>query len=256
MNYIRAHIPRVAQLTQSLMQKVKKDFKWYFSKEDEEIEQKIKLLRKNLSKLEYSKAVDNVILETDASDSHWSGVLKAINPEQEKTERICGYASRTFKASEKNYCALEKEIVATKNSITFKIHLLPKIFLIRTDSNFSGFWKSNLHKAMNQTKMQRWQAWFSEWQFKVEHIQGKLNCLPDALTREMACVLQEMNQGKGKVPDEQIHEDHAQVWALLVTMLRAISELEELNTQLWDQMQTDRLKENVLGTCRHFGMDP
>lgn len=46
----------------------------------------------------------------------------------------------------------------------------------------------------------------------------------------MACVLQEMNRGKGKVPDEQIHEDHAQVWALLVIMLGAVSELEELNT--------------------------
>lgn len=101
-----------------------------------------------------SWVLGEVILETDASDSHWSGVLKAISPKEEKIERIRGYASGTFKAGEKNYCTLEKEIVAIKNSMmTFKILLLPKVFLVRIDSNFMGFLKSELDKAMNQSKM-------------------------------------------------------------------------------------------------------
>lgn len=70
--------------------------------------------------------------------------------------------------------------------MTFKIHHLPKRFLIRTDTNLAGFLKSDLPKVMSQSKIQRLQAWFGEWQFKIEHVEGKENCLPNALTREMA----------------------------------------------------------------------
>ena len=126
-------------------------------------------------------------VEINAENPQWTAVLKAINPNKEKADIICGYASGTFKIHEKNYCAQEKEILAIKNGMmTFKIHHLPKRFLIRTDTNLAGFLKSDLPKAMSQSEIQRLHAWFGEWQFKIEHVKGKENCLPNAVTREMA----------------------------------------------------------------------
>lgn len=75
-NYIRSFIPRIAQIAQTLQNKVKKDYKWSFTEEDALIVRKIQSQCKNLPKLELPKEEDNVILETDASDSHWAGERK------------------------------------------------------------------------------------------------------------------------------------------------------------------------------------
>ena len=56
---------------------------------------------KNLLKLGFPTSSDNLILETDDSDNHWGAVLK-INQ-----EKICRYASETFKLAEKNFIVMK-----------------------------------------------------------------------------------------------------------------------------------------------------
>ncbi|GJX29443.1 hypothetical protein Tco_0237522 [Tanacetum coccineum] len=69
------------------------------------------------------------------------------------------YTSGSFKAAEKNYHSNEKELLAVKNVI----------------SKFSD---------SKQGRLVRWQAWFSHYSFKTEHLPGNKNVLADCLTRD------------------------------------------------------------------------
>jgi len=75
------------------------------------------------------------IVETNASNLGWGVVLKQIKIHNGiQTEEIVQFASGLWKPSEKNYSALDKEIKFSLNAIhKFKIFLINKLFLLRTD---------------------------------------------------------------------------------------------------------------------------
>ena len=55
---------------------------------------------KNLPKLQLPSQDDNLILETDASENIWSGILKKIDYDHDINkigESLCRYCSGTFK---------------------------------------------------------------------------------------------------------------------------------------------------------------
>lgn len=84
---------------------------------------------KNLPRLGFPTASDNLILETDASDNHWGAVLKT------DLEKISRYTSVTFKLAEKNYHNIENELLVIKNEIAkFTFFLLPKKFKVIYDN--------------------------------------------------------------------------------------------------------------------------
>jgi len=60
---------------------------------------------KNLPVLNLPNEVDDLILETDASNEHWSTVLKI-----KEAEKLCKYCS-SFNKAECNYRTMEKEIL-------------------------------------------------------------------------------------------------------------------------------------------------
>nr|GEU71395.1 hypothetical protein [Tanacetum cinerariifolium] len=71
---------------------------------------------------------DFLIIETDASEDIWGGILKAKTPDND--EKICRYTSGSFKAAEKNYHSNEIELLAVKNVILkFCAYLTPVTFL-------------------------------------------------------------------------------------------------------------------------------
>lgn len=132
-------------------------------------------------------AEDKLIVETDTSETHWAGVLKAKSPETEH-ERICRYVSGTFKPAQLNYTAAEKEILAIKNSFfKFEIFTRAQCFLVRTDCKyFTTFKNTNFDGCMSKGRWLRWRRWFANFCFDVEYLAGINNSLPDALTREMS----------------------------------------------------------------------
>ena len=67
---------------------------------------------KNLPILNLPSEDDNLILETDASNEHWSAVLKI-----KKGEKLCKYCSGSFNRAEYNYLTMEKEILAVIREI-------------------------------------------------------------------------------------------------------------------------------------------
>ncbi|KAH9295209.1 hypothetical protein KI387_038797 [Taxus chinensis] len=126
------------------------------------------------------------IVETDASEEHWGAVLKERM--SDGTEKICRYASGSFKGSELNYHSSHKEIYAAKKAIqAFLFFLQHEKFLLRTDlQHFKGrLYKGDPTNKTTYGRLQRWAQWFDGYDFDVEHISGKKNALADFASREL-----------------------------------------------------------------------
>jgi hypothetical protein len=186
LNYISHFCPKVAQIRQPLQAKLKKDTIWQWSKEDTDYVEKIKKAVKHLPPVHHPGPKEPLIIETDASDKYWGGILKA-QPE-EGPELICGYASGTFKPAEQNYHSNEKELLALINTIKrFQVYLIPVQFVARTDNkNVFFFLNTNIHGSYKQGRLVRWQLWLSYYDIVFEHVEGINNIFADTLSREFA----------------------------------------------------------------------
>ena len=71
------------------------------------------------------------ILDTDASDTHTSGILGQM---QDGKERVISYESRTLNKAERNYCITDKVLLAIKHFAEYyRQYLLGRHFLVRSD---------------------------------------------------------------------------------------------------------------------------
>ena len=138
LNYASDFISNLAALRKPFQELLKKNKIFSFDKGLENQVKKIKDNCKNLPKLQLPKEDDDLILETDASESYWSGVLKKIdyNLDHEKIgESVCRYCSGTFSDTQTRYHINEKELLAVvKSCQKLYYFLLPKMFLLRTDN--------------------------------------------------------------------------------------------------------------------------
>jgi len=89
----------------------------------------LKQLCTNLPRLAIPELGDQLIVETDASDKYWGGVLKA--KKNDNKELVFRYANGCFKLAEINYHSNEKELLALKTSFSkFHFFILPVKFLV------------------------------------------------------------------------------------------------------------------------------
>ena len=137
---------------------------------------------KNLLVRNLPNEEDDLILEIDASNEHWSAVLKI-----KEGEKLCKYCSESFNKVECNYPTMEKKILELIKRIEkFLIFLALKPFLIRTDcKRILSFVKKNLSNMQAQGRLLRWQLCLNQFSFSIEHIQGLKKSPVDNLTREL-----------------------------------------------------------------------
>ena len=122
------------------------------------------------------------IVESDASDIGWGGILKQ---KVDKEEQVVQFVSGVWNPAEQNYSVIEREVKAAWNCISkFAVYLINKPFLLRTDASAMKKVLSKDIKKPEEAKFARWQALFANFDFSIEHIKGKENCLPDFLSRE------------------------------------------------------------------------
>jgi len=143
----------------------------------------LKTLCTNLPRLAIPEPGDQLIVETDASDKYSGGVLKA--KKNDSVEQVCRYANGCFKPAEFNYHSNEKELLTLKRNF-FKFHffILPVKSLVRTDNtNVKAYIFNKLPSTPEYNRRHRWQQYFQEYQFDIEHIKGKNNYLADFLSR-------------------------------------------------------------------------
>lgn len=183
LTYASDYIPKLAAIRAPLQVKLKDSTHWEWKDSDSAYMAKIKKNLKSFPKLHHPQEDEHLIIETDASDEFWGGILKAKVNDR---ELICRYTSGSFKAAEKNYHSNEKEYLSIIRVIKkFSIYLTPCRFLVRTDNkNFTYFLKINLKGDNKQGRLVRWQMWLTRYDFDVEHIAGSKNVFADFLTRE------------------------------------------------------------------------
>ncbi|KAG9450354.1 hypothetical protein H6P81_010319 [Aristolochia fimbriata] len=124
------------------------------------------------------------IVETDASDHGYGGILKQKTLEDK--EVLVRYYSGFLNPTQKNYSTIKKEMLSIIKYISkFQDDLLNQHFLLRVDCQAC---KHIIHKdVQNLVSKQiftRWQFELSFYDFYIEYIAGTANSLPDFLTRE------------------------------------------------------------------------
>ena len=124
-----------------------------------------------------------MVIETDASNKAWGGILIEKHGDQEE---ICSYGSGAFKNAEINYSSSHKEILAVKKTVNhFKLYLKPVKFIIRTDLKIiPGIFKNENLMAKNSSRILKWFLWFQNFDFEIVYKLGYLSCVVDMLTRE------------------------------------------------------------------------
>lgn len=185
LNYISHFFEGCAQDRKLLNDRPKKDpMPW--TKAHSQAVRKIKAKAKTLALLYISDDDLPKIVETDASNLGWGVVLKQVrNQGGKQRKEIVQFSFGLWKASEKNYSALDKEIKVALNAIhKFEIFLIHKKFLLRTDAAAMNKVLNKEIRAPSDAKFARWQALFSNFDFSIEHIKGTANCIPDFLSRE------------------------------------------------------------------------
>ena len=77
-------------------------------------------------------------------------------------------------------------MLAIKNGIAkFTFFSLPKKFKVRSDNTqVNGFIFNKLSNPPQYKRLIRWQQFFTEYDFKIEHIKGSNNYIVDFLSRE------------------------------------------------------------------------
>ena len=125
---------------------------------------------------DYSK---QFVLDTDASDCGIGAVLSQVNDDQ--SECVIAYASRSLSRQERRYCVTRRELLAIVEFVQhFRQYLLGRQFTLRTDHG-SLVWIRNFKEPEGQVA--RWLERLAEYDFAVVHRRGSQHSNADALSR-------------------------------------------------------------------------
>ncbi|KAA0054117.1 Enzymatic polyprotein [Cucumis melo var. makuwa] len=143
----------------------------------------IKSLTKSITCLSLVDEQAKLIIDTDAFDIGYGGILKQ---ELDGKISIVRYHSGVWNSAQKNYSTVKKEVLAIVLSIQkFQGDLINKEFLVRIDSKASKFiFEKDVKNLISKQIFARWQATLSCFNFKIEPIKGSENSLANYLSRE------------------------------------------------------------------------
>ena len=127
-----------------------------------------------------------MIVQTDASDIGYGGILLQKKLPSDSIEQIVRYYSGDWNETETNYSTIKKEILSIVLCISkFQDDLFNKKFLVRVYcKSAKEILQKDVQNIVSKQIFARWQAILSAFDFDIEFIQGKNNSLLDFLTRE------------------------------------------------------------------------
>lgn len=173
--YYRKFVPNLSGITKPLTEATKKDA--VINPNDKRYKEAFhtcKNLLINAPILAFPDFKKTFIITTDASDVALGAVLSQDN-------HPIAYASRTLSETERKYNTTEKELLGVLWAITqFRPYVYGRQFILRTDHK-ALIWLTKL-KEPNQ-RLTRWKLKLQDYDFKIEHVNGKDNHVADALSR-------------------------------------------------------------------------
>ena len=144
----------------------------------------LSLIRFHLPCLGIQHPEADLIVETDASELGFGGILKQKlnnNPEQ-----IIKYHSGAWNETQQKYSTVKKEILSIVLCVSkFQNDLINKTFVLRVDcKSAKEILEKDVKNIVSKQIFARWQSILSCFDFKIEFIKGVNNSIPDFLTRE------------------------------------------------------------------------
>lgn len=189
-NYYRKFIENFANIAAPLNYLTRKNVPFKWSEECEKAFKKLKLLLSSPPVLQYPDFTENntFILKTDASGTAIGAVLTNSN------DQPVAFASRMLNKAERNYCTIEKELLAIVWGIKhFRPYLYGRKFIICTDHKPLLYLFGMTNPSSRLTKFR---LILEEYDFEVQYIKGKSNIVADALSR---IKINELRELSGKV---------------------------------------------------------
>lgn len=176
-NWVRPYVENAAEILAPLTAILsRKPFKW--TPADTQILDNVKERFQNVKQLHRPQKNLGMILQTDASDT---GISATLYQEDNGERFIISNASSKLSGAEKNYHINEKECLAIVWAIKkFYPYLDDRKFTLRTDSR-AVTWLSKFKES--RSKLMRWSLLLQGLDFKIEHVPGSKNELPDAMSR-------------------------------------------------------------------------
>ena len=149
------------------------------------IVQDIKKYVKTLPCLGISNPLAFKIVETDASEIGFGGILKQKLTPTSREQIVC-FHSGAWNITQKSYSTIKKEILSLVLCINkFQNDILNQKFLVRIDCKSAKYiLEKDVENIASKQIFARWQALLSIFDFDIEYIKGSENSIPDFLTRE------------------------------------------------------------------------
>jgi hypothetical protein len=182
LNYVLDYYPNISRLSKPLHDRLKTNpIPW--SDLHTNLVKQIKKQVQTIPLLHLANPLAPKIVETDASDLGYGGILKQL---QDNKEQIIQYTSAHWNDCQKNYSTIKKEILSIVLCITkFQSDLLNQKFLLRVDcKSAKEVLQKDVQNLASKQIFARWQAILSIFDFDIVYIKGESNSIPDFLTRE------------------------------------------------------------------------
>ena len=237
-NFYRAFIPRYSEIAVALTDLTKKDRTFEWTETAQTAFDNLKRMFTDATVMCHFDPTLPIILETDASDFAIAGVLS--QPQNDEIRPV-GFYSRKLQPAELNYDTHDKELLAIVESLKawrhFCIETVTPVRIITDHNNLKYFTTT---KSLNRRQV-RWSEFLADFNFTLEHRPGKLNIIPDTLSRR--------EQDALDIGDKQAQESCLLPPSLFATIAKYDDPLlphKQLDIQIRQANKTDEYFANVV----------
>jgi transposase InsO family protein len=178
-SYLRRFVPNFSQQVAPLNGLLKKNAQYLWNEECEGSFEWLRAVITDQVMLSAPRGDGLFVIACDACDY---GVGAALLQLQDEDLAVIEFASKSLSEVQKRWPTYEKEAYAIRWSVEkFEAYVKTGTTLILTDHQ-SLKWMSQASSG----KVQRWSLYLQQFDLRIKHIPGELNCLADWLSRSVA----------------------------------------------------------------------